>query len=88
MWNALQDRDFAEALGRHQRWIRAGTLALAVSGTFVIGFLCGMVHFHGKLHNLPVLSLLHSAALELQETFIFSPECSDLHGGRSQQYLC
>lgn len=62
MWNALLDRDSVEALGRHQRWLRAGTLVLAFSGTFLIGFLFGMVHFHGKLHNLPVPSLLHSAA--------------------------
>ncbi|GAB1292304.1 Folh1 protein [Apodemus speciosus] len=41
MWNALQDRDFAEALGRHQRWLRPGMLVLAFSGTFFIGFLFG-----------------------------------------------
>ncbi|XP_052033846.1 glutamate carboxypeptidase 2 isoform X2 [Apodemus sylvaticus] len=41
MWNALLDRDSVEALGRHQRWLRAGTLVLAFSGTFLIGFLFG-----------------------------------------------
>uniref|UniRef100_A0A8C6G751 glutamate carboxypeptidase II n=1 Tax=Mus spicilegus TaxID=10103 RepID=A0A8C6G751_MUSSI len=41
MWNALQDRDSAEVLGHRQRWLRVGTLVLALTGTFLIGFLFG-----------------------------------------------
>lgn len=64
MWNAQQDSDSAEALGRRQRWFCAGTLVLAFTGTFIIGFLFGMVHLHGKLHNFPFPSVLQSAATE------------------------
>uniref|UniRef100_A0A8I6ABM7 glutamate carboxypeptidase II n=1 Tax=Rattus norvegicus TaxID=10116 RepID=A0A8I6ABM7_RAT len=41
MWNAQQDSDSAEALRRRQRWFCAGTLVLAFTGTFIIGFLFG-----------------------------------------------
>lgn len=84
MWNALQDRDSAEVLGHRQRWLRVGTLVLALTGTFLIGFLFGMVHLHGKVHNLPVPSLLHSCSCSSRRRgFGSSPGCSDLHGGRN-----
>ncbi|XP_041502272.1 putative N-acetylated-alpha-linked acidic dipeptidase isoform X2 [Microtus oregoni] len=41
MWNPLQDSDSAVDPGRRQRWLCAGTLVLAFSGIFIIGFVFG-----------------------------------------------
>lgn len=62
MWNPLQDNGSTVASGSRQRWICAGTLVLAFSGTFIIGFVFGRVHSLGKPHKLAVLSLRQSAA--------------------------
>ncbi|CAH6777002.1 glutamate carboxypeptidase 2 [Phodopus roborovskii] len=41
MWNPLQDSDSVLGPGRRQRWLCAGTLVLAFSGIFIIGFVFG-----------------------------------------------
>uniref|UniRef100_A0A8C2LA45 Glutamate carboxypeptidase 2 n=1 Tax=Cricetulus griseus TaxID=10029 RepID=A0A8C2LA45_CRIGR len=41
MWNPLQDGDSVVDPGRRQRWLCAGTLVLAFSGIFIIGFVFG-----------------------------------------------
>ncbi|XP_057612271.1 glutamate carboxypeptidase 2 isoform X2 [Chionomys nivalis] len=41
MWNPLQDSDSVVDPGRRQRWLCAGTLVLAFSGIFIIGFVFG-----------------------------------------------
>ncbi|XP_040584847.1 putative N-acetylated-alpha-linked acidic dipeptidase isoform X2 [Mesocricetus auratus] len=41
MWNPLQDSDSVVDPGPRQRWLCAGTLVLAFSGIFIIGFVFG-----------------------------------------------
>lgn len=48
MWNPLQDSDSVVDPGRRQRWLCAGTLVLAFSGIFIIGFVFGRMHLRGK----------------------------------------
>lgn len=48
MWNPLQDNDSVVDPGRRQRWLCAGTLVLAFSGIFIIGFVFGRMHLRGK----------------------------------------
>ncbi|XP_055460999.1 glutamate carboxypeptidase 2-like, partial [Psammomys obesus] len=78
MWNPLQDTGSSVAAGSRQRWICAGALVLAFSGTFIIGFVFGwfIKSSSETTNNVPYPGMkkafLHELKAENIKTFLYN----------------
>ena len=81
MWNPLQDSDSVVDPGRRQRWLCAGTLVLAFSGIFIIGFVFGRMiagqTIGSRLVHLPFLPFSAALSAPRGDLVVGLPQCPD-----------